>query len=289
MAKFGSTGKENNVYTKVLFMKDINVKKMKIRKTWNKVVKTTIKNIIKFLLSFMPKNIQSWADKIIEKRRIRNLYKTKLVNEEELTEQYHKALRYLTNRYGIENLGDYLEFGVCRGTSLKCMFDVLKKQRISKMCLFGFDSFKGLPHDEDNHWKKGGFDSDYEYTKRILSKHGVDWNRTVLVEGWFNETLNENLIKKYKIQKASIIMIDCDLYSAAKEALNFCAPLIKDRSIIIFDDWNPLAKYNKGEKLAFDEFLQENPHLSAKEFGEYSYRMNDLNGKVFLVELVKNS
>ena len=69
-------------------------------------------------------------------------------------------------------------------------------------------------------------------------------------------------------------MIDCDLYSSAKEALNFCGPLILDEAIIFFDDWagpleTSLADEQKGEKRAFDEFLQEHPQLKAVRFGTY--------------------
>ena len=76
-------------------------------------------------------------------------------------------------------------------------------------------------------------------------------------------------------------MVDCDLYSSAKEALTFCGPLLTDPAIIFFDDWNPLAKENKGEKRAFDEFLHENPHVKADELGDYSWKPGDLHGKVF--------
>ncbi len=67
-------------------------------------------------------------------------------------------------------------------------------------------------------------------------------------------------------------MIDCDFYSSAKEALNFCGPLIQDEVMIFFDDWDAgigLADRDLGEKAAFDEFLREHPDLSAQEFGTY--------------------
>ena len=50
-----------------------------------------------------------------------------------------------------------------------------------------------------------------------------------LVAGWFDDTLNEATIQKHRITKASVIMIDCDLYSSTKAALDFCARFIKRR------------------------------------------------------------
>jgi O-methyltransferase len=69
-------------------------------------------------------------------------------------------------------------------------------------------------------------------------------------------------------------MIDCDIYSFSKQALDFCTPLIKNEAIIFFDDWDggaSLAKKNLGEKQAFDEFLEANPQFKAKEFGFYHH------------------
>ncbi len=75
-------------------------------------------------------------------------------------------------------------------------------------------------------------------------------------------------------------MIDCDLYSSAKESLNFCIPLIKDTSIIFFDDWS--QDQYIGEKKAFDEFLRENPHFKAEQFDTYKHN-NLPYGRIFSI------
>jgi hypothetical protein len=85
------------------------------------------------------------------------------------------------------------------------------------------------------------------------------------------------VVEEHDIEKASLIMIDCDIYSSSKQALDFCAPLIKDKSIIFFDDWQP--GQNMGEEKAFDEFKEENTHLKVKKFGSYKP-----SGEIFLVE-----
>ena len=78
-------------------------------------------------------------------------------------------------------------------------------------------------------------------------------------------------------------MIDCDIYSATKEALDFCKPLIKDQCIIIFDDWNSQDNSNvNGERKAFEEFLHENPFIKSKDFGKYSY-FGYPNGEIKLI------
>lgn len=62
-------------------------------------------------------------------------------------------------------------------------------------------------------------------------------------------------------------MIDCDIYSSARTALGFCAPLIQNWAVVLFDDWNSggLAAKGLGERGAFEEFMAGNPDLQAKE------------------------
>lgn len=218
-----------------------------------------------------------------------NVLLGKLINEPAVTEQYRAALLHLCKAHGSAKLGDYLEFGVFYGASLACMNRVLDDLEIDHIRQFGFDSFQGLPDDasfnDEGTWQPGQFKSDFESTKQRLSKQCPSPDRISLVKGWFNDTLNATTREQYEIEKASVIMIDCDLYSSAKQALRFCAPLIKDEAIVVFDDWNAnkLAKKGMGEKRAFDEFLAENPHLSAKPFGSYSFVGNDNHGQVFSV------
>ncbi len=95
-----------------------------------------------------------------------------------------------------------------------------------------------------------------------------------LVKGWYRDTLNERTARALGLAKASLIMVDCDLYSSARAALWFCAPLIRDEAIIFFDDWHygQLAERGLGEKRAFEEFLRENPALRADNLGPFHTR-----------------
>lgn len=239
------------------------------------------------LKTFLYKRLFAIAPKIIQEFYFQSKV---LVPKEELTQKYSKALAFLKKS---GSLGDYLEFGVFRGDSLICMHQVLKKHNVKNMRLFGFDSFEGLPEITDKNdkllpWQKGEYISTLEKTKRNLDRAQVDWTRVFLIKGFFSKTLNKQLVNKYKLKKASIIMIDCDLYSSAKEALDFCVPFIKDRAIIFLDDWqtdeNNRDK-NIGEKLAFERMLKANPQFSAKEFGSYSHteQKKAYTAKIFLV------
>ena len=212
-----------------------------------------------------------------------------LINESEVRPQYRRALRELQDNLGAENIGDYLEFGVYRGTSLLLMYDELIHANLNHVRLFGFDVFSGLPPDQEGEWREGIFKVEYDEVVQSLDDHGIDWSRVTLVKGLFQDTLNSALVAEQGLCKASLIMMDCVMYSSTKEALDFCGPLILDQAVIFFDDWGPLAKKNKGEKRAFNEFLKENPCLEGVAFGEYSFWPGDMNGKVFLVSRVHDS
>lgn len=235
----------------------------------------TAKRLLKYVLERSSPSVYRW---IKTQRNIAAVRKgLRLVPEAALEQKYLEALHLLIEIHGIERLGDYLEFGVYNGTSLACMHRTLEQIGAEHVRLFGFDSFAGLPPeaatDDGGHWRPGQFIMDYQFARDFLTEQGVRWDRVFLVKGWFRDTLNAELIKKYTIQKASVIMVDCDMYLSAKTALSFCTTLIKDTAIVLFDDWfaagGRLIEKNMGEKRAFDEFIASNPQFSVKELGDY--------------------
>jgi hypothetical protein len=252
---------------------------------------STLKTAIGLLSKGDFHEIRKRIQKKILKDKFRDSDFRQLVDEKEIKPKFEEALLYLKKFYQHSKpLGDYLEFGVSHGSSILYMFETTKKLRLDTIRLFGFDSFEGLPEEalteDGGNWKPGDFYAKERKVRRFLAKSGIEWDRVKLVKGWFKDTLLYSFIEQNKIEKASIIMIDCDLYSAAKEALTFCVPLIVDKTIIFFDDWNAanLASRNLGEKKAFDEFLIENPQFEAEEFGNYSCHGKQ-NGMIMLVSL----
>jgi O-methyltransferase len=192
----------------------------------------------------------------------------KLVPEAELRDACERALKVLTADTAPSELGDYVEFGVCHGTSMTCMARAADAVGAGGMRLIGFDSFEGLPEgveEEDDGicWKAGDFASSEETARRNLKRAGVADDRYVLVKGWFDHTATPATAARLGVERVSLAMIDCDVYSSAVTSLAFLGPLLSDRSVLIFDDWNSgdLAAKGKGEKRAFDEFLVEHPEF----------------------------
>jgi len=168
---------------------------------------------------------------------------------------------------------DYLEFGVCRGVTLSLMHQVLQEQGLTESRIFGFDSFEGLPaeaeHDDEGTWYPGQFMSSLPSTRKFLVKQGVDMGKTHLVKGWFSDTLTAEFARTVR---PSIIMVDCDMYLSARQCLDWSLPLVEDRAVIIFDDWNSrkLAERGLGERKAWEEASANNPELRiVKELPAY--------------------
>lgn len=208
-----------------------------------------------------------------------------LVPVKQLQRSYREALLLLVERHGRDQLGDYLEFGVYGGASLGAMYRATEDLGLTHVRLFGFDSFEGLPAGDEEYaasgWEPGQFAYDEHAALENLTRQGVRLDRVHLVKGWFDETLTTDLVEREGIEKVSVVMIDADLYSSARTALEFCGPLIHDHAVFFFDDWWPdsLAVSGMGEKRAFDEFLAANPHFTTTELESYYPR----SAKVFLV------
>jgi hypothetical protein len=256
-------------------------KVMQKKKKFTKHSKISIERIIdnralnKFLRAVVAYCPQGTRDRLQRaKWKIKLAFGKRLVSVEPLRKTQREALQWLIREVGMEKVGDYLEFGVFNGTSLHCMYQELEAAALRHVRLFGFDSWQGLPADsggeQDGYqWTPGYFQMDYAYCRKWLGQQGVDWNRIFLTKGWFNETCTPALIAKHRITKASIIMVDCDVYSSTRDALEFCAPLIKDKAVLLLDDWGVTSDHPVGMKRAFLEFLQAHPEFTAEDIGQY--------------------
>ena len=152
---------------------------------------------------------------------------------------YHKIFEYSKNAQ-IE--GDYLEFGVEYGNTFIIAYHTARKLNLKSMNFFAFDSFQGLPEirgidAEVRHFEEGTFATEKQVFLRRLKQNKVDINKVYTVPGWFNETLTNDTKKKLIIKKASVIMVDCDLYESTVPVLDFIVDYLQDGTIIIFDDW----------------------------------------------------
>jgi O-methyltransferase len=194
-----------------------------------------------------------------------------LIPEEAFSATLLNAIATLRSLEPAERFGDYLEFGVSRGASLACAYHCLQGAGLGEARLIGFDSFEGMPPEAAGEgWAPGMFRSSLRATETFLRQRDVDLDRVTLVKGWFSDTLTEERRAALGMDKASLIMMDCDIYSATKQALAFSAPHIGRHAIILLDDWGWRSDAGEtGQREAFEEFLAENRDISAEPMPSY--------------------
>jgi hypothetical protein len=167
-------------------------------------------------------------------------------------------------------VGDYYEFGLYRGYTFCHAQQAFNAAGFIDTRFYGFDSFSGLPDIGGPDQAAAIFISgDYYCSRdevvRHLTEHGFDWSRGALVEGYFDQSLTEQVKLEHQMRPAALIMVDCDLYQSTVPVLAFLADLLQDGTVILFDDWYCFGEESdKGEPRAFREFLAARPQWTVK-------------------------
>ena len=228
------------------------------------------------LVERLPRGLRVWMDNHRRNALVRQGVTS--FERARLTRTYREVLSLLLRREAPEALGDYLEFGVYHGTSLSCMYDARRSLGLDHIRLFGFDSFEGLPasaaQEDGGLWAPGQFKAPMALTLENLRRWGVPPDAVTLVKGWFSDTCTPATRARVGISRASVIMVDCDLYSSTCDVLAFCEPLIGSQAVLVFDDWHAsdLAEKGMGEAKAFEEFLATHPEFEATELPGLNYK-----------------
>jgi len=117
-----------------------------------------------------------------------------------------------------------LEFGVGAGRSIQ----IIRKRVRGEV--FGFDSFEGLPAD----WVTS--DGLAVLEKGFFATGGVppEVEDVVFYRGLFRDT-----IPYYReiAKPVGLLHVDCDLYESTLDVLDGVGSLLREGSIIVFDEW----------------------------------------------------
>jgi hypothetical protein len=180
--------------------------------------------------------------------------------------------------------GHYLEFGVFDGRTFSLAWHTMAS-RCPWMHFYGFDSFSGiLGAQSDEVYVDGTYCSNQETFEHNWKVAGLDAERCSAVQGDFRRTLTEiGLRERLAIDAAAVVHIDCDVYEAAKAALEFVAPVLQQGSVILFDEFHANGASNEtGERRALRELLAEHRELDAERWHDYA-----VEGRSFLVHRVR--
>ena len=176
--------------------------------------------------------------------------------------------------------GDYLEFGSYEGNSFISAYHLAQAQGLQDMRFYSFDSFRGLPEfkgiDQDRadaiQYYPGDFACDIQTFRRNLRSSGVGLAKVQLIEGFYEDSLKEELKAKLPIRAAAVVMVDCDLYESARLVLDFVTDYLVHGSILMFDDWyNFKGDPQRGEQRAFYEWLARNPAIKTSRYLNFGW------------------
>ena len=194
---------------------------------------------------------------------------------------------------------DIYEFGVFTGSRLVEFATVFK----GFGNMYGFDSFIGFPTEQagvyipNTRWKKGGDSATAaleEWTGRNVTAIGnfirgriatlspTVASRTFFVEGYFNDSLTDALVRSTPFQPALLVDLDCDLYISTIQALRWLLTyrILVPTSIVRYDDWQSKdrnATWGQfgslwGQALAHHEITREFG-LTWRDLGRDTYQL----------------
>jgi O-methyltransferase len=177
--------------------------------------------------------------------------------------------------------GDYLEFGVYSGARFSSAFHLARRNRLTDMRFYAFDSFEGLPEirgvdaDGFQQFSKGAYACDLATFRSNLEDMQVDLAKVEIVAGWYDDVLNDEAKERLPLRAASVIWVDCDLYESTVPVLAFVTDYVQDGTVLIFDDWFCFrGDPHRGEQRAFREWLEKNPEITASEFHKFGWHGN---------------
>lgn len=187
---------------------------------------------------------------------------------------------------GTQIAGDYVEFGVFRGTVFTYAYKIMAPL-FPEMRFVAIDSFEGLPApqgvDAANGYTSGFYQGQFSCTEpefvANLTAGGVDLDRVVICKGWFDQTLRSDRPEIAGLGKIAAAWIDCDLYESAVPVLEFLTNRIPVGSVLLFDDWRCFRNLTDfGEQRACREWLDRHPQIRLNPFIDFGF-----HGKSFTV------
>jgi len=130
--------------------------------------------------------------------------------------------------------GDYIEFGILNGKSLRHSFQSYKKIfKDVNINFHGLDSFSGFPVENHNFYIKKNFENNYEKVLKTFNKS----HQIKIYDGFFSDTLKEEFLLD---KKFSFAFIDCDIYESANDAFAYLKSRMVNGGFLMIDDFTSL-------------------------------------------------
>jgi O-methyltransferase len=181
--------------------------------------------------------------------------------------------------------GDFVECGVWKGGSSMLMAMMLKQHGMTNKKLYLYDTFEGMSEPTESDKTSTGKNasdllqqenkedtssiwcySSLEEVKSNLFSTGFPRENIFFIKGKVEDTLKENLPGKL-----SLLRLDTDWYESTKTELELLYPLLKEKGVLIIDDFG----HWEGAKKAVVEYFEKN------KLNPFLFRI-DFTGKLMI-------
>jgi O-methyltransferase len=145
--------------------------------------------------------------------------------------------------------GDLIETGVWRGGAIIFMRAVLKAYDVTDRCVWGADSFQGLPEPDPARYPADEGDNTHSFQELAISldkvranfeKYGLLDEQVRFLPGWFRDTL-----PTAPMDRLSLVRLDGDMYESTYVALESLYPKLSPGGYLIVDDYGACAGCQK--------------------------------------------
>lgn len=181
-------------------------------------------------------------------------------------------------------VGDYYEFGLFRGGTFLATSQILDEMGLDVVHMYGFDSFEGLPEATgidagDTRFFEGQFACSREEVESNLLKNGMKLNRATLIEGYYEDSLTEELHGQHPFRPAAVVLLDCDYYSSTVVAMDWLNRYVGVGTVLLFDDWFSYGDDGSlGQQKALAEWLDKHQQYRVEQLEDFQS-----NGRGFIL------
>ena len=184
---------------------------------------------------------------------------------------------------GLNSQGCIVECGIGYGRSLQIITSLLCLKDPSRKVL-GFDSFEGFPEltEEDNGGKTHKSRGLWKYVmphhiEEIISesKNGDNPVNTELFKGFFEDTLNQEVLDKIRSYGGiAFLHLDVDLYESYMCTLTRLWDSVNPGGVVLFDEYHPSSRvkypgaYKAINKFLFSRDLDPSTHVKTDKTGK---------------------
>jgi len=166
-------------------------------------------------------------------------------------------------------------------------YELYKSHKLT-LNFFGFDSFVGLPVEEEDAnsiWQTGQFSVEGQINPELLNKEGLK-----IIPGWFDSTLSKSTALSFGNTQAGLVHMDCDTYSSTITCWEWLIEhdLIAKGALVVYDDWGAYLQagcdeYCVGEAKAHKD-IESKYNLKFTDLGKYVIDPTFYEVKIFRYE-----